>query len=529
MRERRASPPAPARWSRVNQTPAWSHPVVYPDNGAARVTVNFEDLERLDEGEFLNDNLVQFAIRHVEENMPAEHRDSVHFFNTFFFSALTHGSGRKSINYDKVRRWTKNKDLFSFPYVVVPININLHWFVAIICNLPNLSREKIALESASPVGDDPPSSSIPQTVQPILSDPERLLQAQSETSQRLSNLSLSDNGVENVGDDGRENKENDKGRARWTESLSGEAPTVYSKSKRSIVTFRPDAPSILTVDSFGSSHARDVRVLKEYLKAEADDKRGMTIEIQELQGVTAKGVPEQTNLCDCGVFLVEYVERFAQDPQRFASRILTREMNKESDFANFDPSRKRADIRNLLLDLAAAQEGERKAKKAAKKEKAKIASAIERPEHSVRVRVPSPQKEAPLFQRSSQEGLNSRAQGRSLEETPLDEAHGSVWNSISHLSRRPQDVITGTPNNNEERSDEEMLDSSHSAHHGMLHPSRREIPRASAPNERLLSTLDAMMERVEPGSQFERHIESQARIEGDRISESPEFAQPRGL
>lgn len=45
-------------------TPIYS-PVVYPVEGPRKASVDWIDLERLDEGEFLNDNLISFYLRFV--------------------------------------------------------------------------------------------------------------------------------------------------------------------------------------------------------------------------------------------------------------------------------------------------------------------------------------------------------------------------------------------------------------------------------------------------------------------------------
>jgi len=48
--------------------------------------------------------------------------DKVYFFNTYFFTKLTENSGRKSMDYKAVQRWTSKIDIFSYDYIVVPIN-----------------------------------------------------------------------------------------------------------------------------------------------------------------------------------------------------------------------------------------------------------------------------------------------------------------------------------------------------------------------------------------------------------------------
>ena len=49
--------------------------------------------------------------------------DRVYFFTTHFFESLTRNTkGRDAINYDAVKSWTKRHDVFSYDYIVVPIN-----------------------------------------------------------------------------------------------------------------------------------------------------------------------------------------------------------------------------------------------------------------------------------------------------------------------------------------------------------------------------------------------------------------------
>ena len=122
--------------------PPWSKDLVYPQPGRRAAIVPFEDLARLDDDEFLNDNLILFFMRyletHMEKNNPEVYK-RMHFFNTYFYEALTKtSSGKKTFNYDAVSKWTKNINLFNRDFVVVPVNENLHWYVAIICNLPHL-------------------------------------------------------------------------------------------------------------------------------------------------------------------------------------------------------------------------------------------------------------------------------------------------------------------------------------------------------------------------------------------------------
>lgn len=122
----------------------WKKPLTYPKVGKKKTTVEWSDLERLDEGEFLNDNLISFYLRFLEQSLEEDRPDiarRVYFFNTFFFATLTNShKGKKAFNYEGVQKWTRSVDLFTYDYIIVPINEHAHWYLAIICNLPALDR-----------------------------------------------------------------------------------------------------------------------------------------------------------------------------------------------------------------------------------------------------------------------------------------------------------------------------------------------------------------------------------------------------
>lgn len=103
--------------------PAWEEPVVYPFSGRKRTTVEFTDLERLDDDEFLNDNLIAFYIRFLMEREKNKLDKVVYFFPTHFYTALTTtAEGKRGLNYQAVERWTRGEDIFQYDFVVVPIN-----------------------------------------------------------------------------------------------------------------------------------------------------------------------------------------------------------------------------------------------------------------------------------------------------------------------------------------------------------------------------------------------------------------------
>lgn len=160
--------PPPSKWT--DQNPQWrknywgslKSQLSYPQMGKNQAVVDHQDIERLNEEEFLNDNLISFYMRYLQENLQRENPEianKVHFHNTFFYETLTKGPLKTGINYNAVSRWTSKVDLFSKEFIVVPITESLHWYLAIIYNAPALKHPKPELlseekEAPTPSVDD---------------------------------------------------------------------------------------------------------------------------------------------------------------------------------------------------------------------------------------------------------------------------------------------------------------------------------------------------------------------------------------
>jgi sentrin-specific protease 7 len=374
--ERSPSPePVAERWTQTNPQIPWHQSVMYPATGARRITVDFQDLERLDEGEFLNDNIVGYALRRIEESMAPEHKSKVHFFNSYFFTSLTSKNGRKTFNYESVKKWTKQKDLFDIPYVVVPINENFHWYAAIICNLPSLKRKTAALDDRTSDAAATPSTSQQASARPSpIRDPV-VPDSQEDNdrpdAQAMEALSIESERTSREGSELFPFGEDGKVASSDHTDLPVQVKGGKKSKKRTapaLPKYPTDKPIIITLDSFGQAHTGQVASLKDYVAAEAMDKRGMEVGREDMKGMTATGVPLQQNFCDCGLYLVGYVAEFAKDPEGFVSRVLTRQLDGQSDFAAFDASKKRDEIRADLLRLHDEQDAERMALKKAKKD-----------------------------------------------------------------------------------------------------------------------------------------------------------------
>ncbi|KAF7298896.1 ULP-PROTEASE domain-containing protein [Mycena indigotica] len=136
------SEPRPQRRStRQSESNAQSAPdpntdeviLVYPPGQTGAVNITNGDMERLRPNEFLNDTLIEFGLKlwlHQLEKENAELAQQIHVFSSFFYKKLNKRNFQES--YASVAKWTSKFDLFDKKYIIVPINENLHWYLAII-------------------------------------------------------------------------------------------------------------------------------------------------------------------------------------------------------------------------------------------------------------------------------------------------------------------------------------------------------------------------------------------------------------
>lgn len=78
------------------------------------------------------------------------------------------------------------------------------------------------------------------------------------------------------------------------------------------------SPWIFLLDSLGNRHPKALQCLQQYLQAEAKERMGLDIDQDGCKPINQYGkVPRQRNYCDCGVYLLHYVELFLSDPQKY--------------------------------------------------------------------------------------------------------------------------------------------------------------------------------------------------------------------
>lgn len=107
----------------------------------------------------------------------------------------------------------------------------------------------------------------------------------------------------------------------------------------------------------GPSRSNVVKILREYLEVEWEVKKGSKRSFSKdvMKGSNPK-VPQQNNFSDCGVYVLQYVESFFENP------VLNFElpMNLMNWFPPPRMKTKREEIRNIILKLQESQSKDKK-------------------------------------------------------------------------------------------------------------------------------------------------------------------------
>ncbi|KAG8158903.1 hypothetical protein KVR01_011346 [Diaporthe batatas] len=322
--------PEVERWTEKNPTWAdsWKIDLVYE-----RTVVGKSDVERLDEGQLLNDEIITFYLKYLHKQL--EERDAqlaqrVYFFNSFFWEKLK--PKRASVNYDGVKNWTAKVDLLSFDYIIVPINEHAHWYVAIVCN----AKQLLSSHDTSSETDEPGSKKAQDQAGDVAED------AVSESNDTIKKIAVDVSHI-SIDDDQAETTSNQQEEER----VPAAAKKTKVQRKGIPRKYDPKAVKLISLDSLGGAHPGVSTAMKVYLQHEIEAKKGLHVEVPASFGMSARNIPTQPNFTDCGVYLLGYMREFMKDPDKFATNILQR----EERTWDFDAPTLRNEIRDLIFTL----------------------------------------------------------------------------------------------------------------------------------------------------------------------------------
>ncbi|XP_053794616.1 sentrin-specific protease 6 isoform X2 [Vidua chalybeata] len=439
--------------------------IVYPPSPAkGGISVTNEDLHCLNEGEFLNDVIIDFYLKYlVLEKLKKEDADRIHVFSSFFYKRLNqrerrniHETSNLSIQqkrHGRVKTWTRHVDIFEKDFIFVPLNEAAHWFLAVIC-FPGLEKPKyepnphfhenaaMPMKCSSSDGESSTPSPLPNELDAqnspskstakktftkkystALIDPnteiednessccrrspcggksafKKLDQIDSDVEEpntvesachKLDHRTLDENGIQgeftaasqsmdglhkirlNYSEDSADgSKLNEDELIDFSEDQDNQEDSSDDgglvddncNSEMGQWYLKPTIckqPCILLMDSLrGPSRSNVVKTLREYLEVEWEVRKGSKRSFSKdvMKGSNPK-VPQQNNFSDCGVYILQYVESFFENP------ILSFElpMNLTDWFPRPRMKTKREEIRKIILTLQEQQNKDKKGQK----------------------------------------------------------------------------------------------------------------------------------------------------------------------
>ncbi|GKT40849.1 ubiquitin-like-specific protease ESD4 [Colletotrichum spaethianum] len=341
------------------------NPSSFLPSGKNRASVYRDDISRLEEGEYLNDNLIGFYLRYLQVNLERENN----------------GSG---INYDGVKSWTAKIDLFSFDYIVVPVNESAHWYLAIICNPAKLLHKTAQPkdEKVEPT-EDPEDNNNGGLKE--LSAGEGLVSTVGEQVEQMS--------LEEVKQEEVQPKEEEQKAETGLRTLSNKQRPSRKVTGNLARKQDPSEARVITLDSLGVGHSPTCGNLKSYLVREAKDKRNLEVEPPGTFGMTAKGIPEQEDHASCGAFLLGYMREFLKDPDGVVAKLV----RKEAPRWDITSPAMRSELRNIIIEKRKEQNALAAEKKAKRKSNVPALATSKSPEKRQEAESATPRTSQPVL------------------------------------------------------------------------------------------------------------------------------------
>ncbi|XP_035278316.1 sentrin-specific protease 6 isoform X3 [Anguilla anguilla] len=400
--------------------------IVYPPPPAkGGISVTNEDLHCLNNGEFLNDVIIDFYLKYLfMEKLKKEDAHRSHMFSSFFYKRLNQRE-RRSVpdaanlpiqkrKHNRVKTWTRHVDLFQKDFIFVPINESAHWYLAVIC-FPGLEGPQYepnplyqapgTAPAAGPAGEEPAAQGAEQQQQPPGSEEaegraettpggDASSESDSNSDQARGGASSSDGAPEGKAAPGDGQDGPGDAQPQFTDGLhrisvcygskdSAEDACTFSDDQSSSQdecsddgamaddplnssestewTSRPTIcrqPCILIMDSLrGPTRSTVVKTLREYLEVEWEVRKGTQRSFgKEVMRGSSPRVPQQDNFSDCGVYILQYVESFFENP--LPSFHLP--MNLTDWFPQQRMKKKREEIKDLILGIQSQQQMDKK-------------------------------------------------------------------------------------------------------------------------------------------------------------------------
>ncbi|KAF3206717.1 hypothetical protein TWF106_000594 [Orbilia oligospora] len=249
----------------------WNQTLTFPfETQGPSELLDASSLRTLNHDEFLNDEIINFHLATVKARLAKENPElarKVYIANTYLFSAFSTKTETGQFNYEKVKRWTKNANLFQKDLIFIPINEKYHWFVAVVCNLPAALAAAQAREKKAVMADE----------------------------------------------------------------LVAIEPAQKPKTALKNRPVPAEQCTVAILDSMVGYHTATLKAVKTYLISEAKEKQKVTLDLEDFTGLMPRKLPGQDNFSDCGLFMLHYIEKWLSEPTRIKEKLYERDFGSEED------------------------------------------------------------------------------------------------------------------------------------------------------------------------------------------------------
>ncbi|XP_052442508.1 sentrin-specific protease 6 [Carassius gibelio] len=307
--------------------------LVYPPPPAKRgISVTNEDLHCLNDGEFLNDVIIDFYLKYLFlEKLKKEDAIRSHVFSSFFYKRLNQRERRNTVDtsnlpiqkrkHNRVKTWTRHVDLFQKDFIFVPINESAHWYLAIIC-FPGLEKAHVEpnplYQPQTLVSTSPPTDGGSDELDGVRQHTAVSHRSEADVNRQQQYTDGLHRIIECYGTDDSQHSDDQSScqdECSEDDSLIDECGS-FDKAE---LTSKPTIckqPCILIMDSLrGPTRSTVVKTLREYLEVEWEVKKGSKRSFgKDVMKGSSPRVPQQDNFSDCGVYVLQYVESFFEKP-----------------------------------------------------------------------------------------------------------------------------------------------------------------------------------------------------------------------
>ncbi|GFT78683.1 sentrin-specific protease 6 [Nephila pilipes] len=321
----------------------------YETTIAGTIELSNEDIMCLNVPKCLNDNILNFYLQCTfNEILTPSQRERTYLFNSYFFTSLirpqTSTGNIKQNRHNLVKRWTRKVDIFSHDFIIWPVNYgNKHWCIVVACypnkvpdiSVPNESEMEPNDSVTTLVQDgnriikkrkrsiDGPEKELNVPVTTVVQDGNETIKKQ--WSIDMQEASCIQNGCKRESIDLATIVVQDRSKTVENQCNSREGNSSFqtdhkiegntSSITNSIGTGRKEIPCICVFDSIKRAERgqKTAELLRDYLEVEYKQRKGVDKAFETMKLVTVN-CPQQSNVYDCGVYVLTHLQFFFQKP-----------------------------------------------------------------------------------------------------------------------------------------------------------------------------------------------------------------------